>query len=352
MRVRTPGGPSVTTVAVVALAVSAGGAQAGGGLGKRLGLDVRGVVQGDDDPALTLQPEEPIERFEAELERDDGTTTTLRATGIAAGERVELPFEHPKGRHGYEATLEVAWKGGDETRSDIEFEATRVGELTLEIGPEDVDLESGRIGFRITNPAKRAELTLFDAEGSKLGRIEESWDGAPAGERLTLRWDPPDEAVGRAVLKVHDVAGFWKGVEIEPFSVRIPHDEVRFETGEHVIRDEETPKLEQARERIEKQLEAHGDLLSARLYVAGYTDTVGSESDNRELSRRRARAIAAWFDDNGLDIPIFYQGFGEEVLAEPTPDETAEAANRRALYILASQPPTGSAIPDDDWKEL
>ena len=35
-------------------------------------------------------------------------------------------------------------------------------------------------------------------------------------------------------------------------------------------------------------------------------------------------------------IPIYFQGFGEEVLAKPTPDETDEPLNRRALYILSA----------------
>jgi outer membrane protein OmpA-like peptidoglycan-associated protein len=71
------------------------------------------------------------------------------------------------------------------------------------------------------------------------------------------------------------------------------------------------------------------------------------------LSERRARAIAAWFRRRGFTGPVSYQGFGETALAVPTPDETDEAANRRALYILAANPPPVSEqLPARAWKPL
>jgi outer membrane protein OmpA-like peptidoglycan-associated protein len=90
-----------------------------------------------------------------------------------------------------------------------------------------------------------------------------------------------------------------------------------------------------------------------KLFVAGYTDTVSDRDHNQRLSDARAKSIASWFRRKGLRIPIFYQGFGEDVLAKPTPDEKPEPANRRALYLLASQrPATGGQLPRDAWKEL
>ena len=80
-----------------------------------------------------------------------------------------------------------------------------------------------------------------------------------------------------------------------------------------------------------------------KLFIAGYTDTVGTPADNRKLSLERARAIAAWFRDRGLPLPIEYAGFGEEVLRVKTPDETDNAANRRADYIVGFRGADGGA---------
>ena len=89
---------------------------------------------------------------------------------------------------------------------------------------------------------------------------------------------------------------------------------------------------------VNDALKKHGTLLALKFYVAGYTDTVGNASYNRELSTRRARAIAGWFRANGLKIPIYYCGFGEDVLAKTTPDETDEPAGSSVSsgVVLAS----------------
>jgi outer membrane protein OmpA-like peptidoglycan-associated protein len=168
-----------------------------------------------------------------------------------------------------------------------------------------------------------------------------------------MAWDDPGEDILFMRLRVVDIAGFWNAVRITPFSISIPHDEVEFKSGQHVVRSSEAPKLQKTMTHINEALAKHGTLLSLKLFVAGYTDTVGSRASNQGLSTRRARAIAAWFRKNGVRIPIYYQGFGEDVLAKGTPDETEEAANRRALYLLASQKPGATKqTPRQKWQKL
>jgi hypothetical protein len=52
-------------------------------------------------------------------------------------------------------------------------------------------------------------------------------------------------------------------------------------------------------------------------------------------------------------VPVFYEGFGEESPAVPTPDETAEAGNRRAEYIIAVEDPALKDAPfPPRWRRL
>ena len=176
--------------------------------------------------------------------------------------------------------------------------------------------------------------------------------GAAPGTALELAWPEVEGDIVRMDLKVTDVAGFWVGMQITPFSIEIPHEEVVFESGQAAVRDSEAPKLQTTLGHIRKALDTHGTLLQLKLFVAGYTDTVGGAAYNKDLSTRRARAIAQWFRKHGVRVPIFYQGFGEGVQAKPTPDETDEPANRRALYILSSQVPSGKDVPTNAWKKL
>jgi outer membrane protein OmpA-like peptidoglycan-associated protein len=67
----------------------------------------------------------------------------------------------------------------------------------------------------------------------------------------------------------------------------------------------------------------------------------------------RALAIASWFRENGFKGEIHYQGFGEDGQLVKTLDETAEPANRRAIYILAAEaPPTSEQLPRSAWRPL
>ena len=129
--------------------------------------------------------------------------------------------------------------------------------------------------------------------------------------------------------------------------------DVEFETGKWEIRASERPKIAQTLALLSEKLSRYGGLLQLQLYVAGYTDTVGSRESNQALSDKRARAIATYFRSKGVRIPILYQGFGEDAPAVPTPDNTAEQRNRRALYVLsASAPAIQAAIPRSFWKRI
>jgi outer membrane protein OmpA-like peptidoglycan-associated protein len=74
--------------------------------------------------------------------------------------------------------------------------------------------------------------------------------------------------------------------------------------------------------------------------VHGFTDTVGDEATNKELSEARADAVAAVLEENGVDPDrIRTRGFGERRLRVATPDGVDEPANRRVEVVL--EPITG-----------
>jgi OmpA-OmpF porin, OOP family len=76
-------------------------------------------------------------------------------------------------------------------------------------------------------------------------------------------------------------------------------------------------------------------LTAYRFRVEGHTDTVGGRDYNRELSDRRAVAVAEYLAgkfhvDRTRLQPI---GMGEDGLMVPTPAQTPEARNRRVLVV-------------------
>jgi len=74
---------------------------------------------------------------------------------------------------------------------------------------------------------------------------------------------------------------------------------------------------------------------SPDISVIGHTDTVGRAEDNKALGLRRATAMAEQLRQLGLqDALIAVESHGEGNLLAPTPDETAEALNRRVEITI------------------
>jgi outer membrane protein OmpA-like peptidoglycan-associated protein len=154
-------------------------------------------------------------------------------------------------------------------------------------------------------------------------------------------------------IQVSDADGFYAGLDLFPWRVDIPHEEVGFASGSSAIPAEEAHKLEASLAPIQGAVQRAGRFAEIKLYVAGHTDTVGGTDSNQQLSEARARAIAEWFRAHGVRVPIYYVGYGETALAVQTADETAEPRNRRAEYIVAiTDPAIAHAAAAAKWKRL
>lgn len=78
------------------------------------------------------------------------------------------------------------------------------------------------------------------------------------------------------------------------------------------------------------------DALSAyRFRVEGHTDTVGDPDTNKDLSQRRAQAVAAYLQDKFSIAATRLEvvGMGSSALLVPTPDQTDEPRNRRVRIV-------------------
>lgn len=218
--------------------------------------------------------------------------------------------------------------------------------ISVRVDKDDIDLANRTVHFTLTSAADSASLQVFGEKGELLGEHVEIYNGAKSGTPLSISWPelPPGTENFRVDLKFTDVNEYWVGLTICRFSGEVPHEEVVFESGKWEIRPGEAPKLDAAIPKIIEMLERSKACSEndRALYVAGYTDTVGSVSDNRELSRQRANAIAKYLLANGIGdqkIQVYVRGFGEEVLAVQTGDSVDEQRNRRADYIVSNFQP-------------
>ncbi|HYO51578.1 OmpA family protein [Archangium sp.] len=317
----------------------------------RVSLQPQAAV-GKGLPELRVHIEEPIAGFEVKLKRGDGHEVRVKGGGPPGVTRT-LPLEQPEGRFHYEGVLVVRFPDAEETSMPLSFDAELLGPLKLTVVPEDVDVEGRKLRFTLSRPAARAQVTVLMDTGEKALDGEVPFQGEPAGKPLEVTWPAAKGRVLRISLKAFDTSDFYTGVELFPWRVDIPHEEVNFPTGSADVPAAERRKLDASHALIAEAVARHGRFAPLRLYILGHTDTVGDTDSNRELSLKRARSIAAYLRKRGLGLPIFYEGLGEQSPRVATPDETDEASNRRAEYILAVEPPALSPTPfPSQWRKL
>ena len=98
---------------------------------------------------------------------------------------------------------------------------------------------------------------------------------------------------------------------------------INFETGSSDLTEESKATLDQLADFMK-------DKDKAFLNISAYTDNVGNEDDNLQLSRERAFTVKTYLKDKGIDSDrMKAKGFGE---ADPIADndtEEGKAQNRR-----------------------
>jgi outer membrane protein OmpA-like peptidoglycan-associated protein len=303
-------------------------------------------------PSLRVHIEEPITGFELKLKRGDGHEVRVKGGGQPGVTRT-LSLEQPEGRFHYEGELVVRFPDAEEASMPLSFDAELLGPLRLTVVPEDVDVEGRKLRFTLSRPASRAKVTVLMDTGKKAFEGEVSFQGEAAGTPLEVTWPAAEGRVLRISLQAFDTSDFFTGVELFPWRVDVPHEEVNFPSGRAEVPAAERRKLDASHALIADAVSRYGRFADLRLYIVGHTDTVGDTDANRELSLQRARVIAAYLRKRGLKLPIFFEGLGEQSPRVATPDETDEAANRRAEYILSVEPPTLSSTPfPPRWRKL
>ncbi len=327
------------------------------GQGQLLTYALKPAVQsGQGYPQVYLTPNDSFRKVELICERSDGGSVNLSTTSVSKGKQITFDLKQPTGELSYDCEARGHYGSDDDEYFDLyfRFDAFLGGALSIEVPREEIDLKHMTLTARADRVVSQAHLTVITPDGPVFDQDVDVGSNE-AGDDLWLEWTGASSA--RTVLRLDvtltDRWGFYSYENIFPWSLDIPHEDINFDTNEHVIRDDEKHKIDKAYEEVREVFDRYSKYVEVRLYIAGYTDTVGNRGDNQGLSERRAKSIAAAFRAKGFTGPLYYQGFGENALAVATEDSVEMEANRRALYVLASRPPARNEnFPRGNWKKL
>lgn len=306
-------------------------------------------------PRLIVTANQTLDTVEVALTGDDGKSVEESVGPLEAGTSHDFVFDGKAGKRHYHGR--VTCKVGKRTwTSEVSFDTIVAGVLRVTLDKSHVDLARGRLDLVASIPDGKIHLGIVSAtDGKILVEREQPFADHDPNAPLVVTWDPPgkDAEIGRIEVRVSDPSGAYHLTTLVPWSVFIPHKEVVFANDSAAIAPAEVPKLEASLAKILEAVAKYQAVGPIRLFVVGHTDTVGSAKYNLGLSLKRAQAIAAWFRTGAPDLPIAYEGFGEQALRVPSPDNTAEPRNRRVDYILSVEDPV---LPASDfqpvWKSL
>lgn len=323
-------------------------------------FNLAGDVQAGKKPQLSITASEKVTDIRIELERDDGKKFSLKHAGLAKGQSVSLAIgDGAAGKASYKGTLSAAVASGQRWTEELIFSTlVRGGPLKVTYDADHLDLDKRTLQFKLSRTAASAEIVAIGEDGKELGKGSATFSTEPADGWLSITWtQPANTRVMMLKLRVVASDGAASNVELIPWSVNVEHEDVNFDTDSAKIKASETAKLDASLGKIIEVIKRGEKFMPMRLYIAGHTDTVGTNAKNRKLSLDRAVAIGAYFKKKGVKIPVSVAGFGEEVLKVKTADNTDEAVNRRADYVLG---PASGAPPfkgpylkvTAGWKQL
>lgn len=302
-----------------------------------------------EQPALLVTPARAVKKMEVQVEAG-GQTYTFEKTNLPAGKQVSFPWKRDPSVTEATAFVRAVFSDGFVAEFNIPVQYSYAGGLKVDISRAFADVKKRTLTVQVSEVVDKADIAAYGAHKAVLD--ERTVDvGAGPGE-IEVPWvgDPGDVVLLDVTLHGGNA---WTGFTYSPWFLDIPHDDVLFDTDSDVITADQEWKLENTMKELAEVLDKYGTIVPVKLYVAGCTDTVGDGGHNKDLSNRRARAIARWLRAHGFDQPIFYYGFGETLLAVSTGDGVDEVRNRRVLYMVgANPPPAGSGIPGVGWQSL
>ncbi len=319
-------------------------------------FDYPGQTDASGQTQLTLTANDDIPAFELVIS-GDGQEIKKSVPGLKAGKKFKVAWKQKGASAKYQLVID-----GKELHADFAFEMIKpaaqgkVGKLRVKSSREDI-VKRHTAEYETTFDLARYEWKVYDSDGDIVGQGS-SDKGVPAGGTFTIKWDSNAE-VFMIFARGEDNAGRFTEYKLVPWAVEIPHTEINFDSGKWDVKSDEAPKLDEAvavafheldaLERVNEAVQAN---ITPRLYIVGFTDTVGPGPSNDELSKNRAKAIAKYFFDKGFWAEISYAGMGERALRVETGDQVDEVRNRRALYVIGVEPPPpGGQIPSK-WTKL
>ena len=306
----------------------------------------------DGEIHMRISADDVVDGVRVQLRTCGSQLFTGQCPDLQRGQTCNLSAPAPTSTTTCSLTIEGDYAGSAGSLS-YDFEIAVAQDMEFDVDTSTFDATAHRFVMTMNQSAGHVELVVRGEDGAIVADRVVPFNGEPAGTPLTITWSQPPVGILTVDVKAVGESGAWSSRQYVPWQVQMDAVYVSFPSGSADIPSSDEAMLADRLRQIQQTAARVSEWVDVELYVAGYTDTVGSSGDNQQLSEARARSLAQFMRQGGWTAPIHFQGFGEDVLAVPTGDSVEEAANRRALFILGtSQRPITDQIPRSNWRTL
>ena len=189
---------------------------------------------------------EPIAGFRLTLARDGGKPQEWKGGGKPGVTRT-IELSQPEGLAKWAGELVINLPNGTTGTMPLEFETELVGPLTITMDKDkDVDIPGRKLRFTFNQPVAKVHLKVLMDTGAAVVDDDITFNGEPAGTKLEVTWPEAKGKVLKVDLRVWAKSGVFNGVELTPWSIDIPHEEVNFasrQVGHRRRRDRQARRL-------------------------------------------------------------------------------------------------------------
>jgi outer membrane protein OmpA-like peptidoglycan-associated protein len=208
--------------------------------------------------------------------------------------------------------------------------------------PAYLAAQTGRLAqFRASAKADDARVAAGQAERDQIrlaARAREVDKARAAADQAASARDQAAAARDQAAEKAARLQAEVDALKAKPTDrgLVLTLGDVLFDTGKADLNPGATRKLDQ----LAQFLADHPD---RRLQIDGFTDSVGTDSYNLDLSQRRANAVKSALQVRGIDATrITTQGYGKEFAVASNADSGGRQLNRRVEVVIGGE--NGAAV--------
>jgi outer membrane protein OmpA-like peptidoglycan-associated protein len=288
---------------------------AGGGAGLLAGALLTGC-------ASTGEPIEALQRAEAAYQQA-ANTPRIYEFGDRALNQARRHLEQARAADGREAVEHYSFL------------------VSQHVGVAEARLRRGLTQEAIGEADQRRQALLLEAEERQTARVrEEALAARQRAEQAEQELVQTRQQLEQARREAQTLAQELDELEVAQDERGMVY------TLSDVVFDFDSAQLNEGGERaVARIAETIAETAEGEIRVEGYTDAIGSEEYNLELSERRAQAVEQAFVEEGIAAErITTEGYGEQYPVATNETDQGRQLNRRVEIIVATDGRTGEEL--------